>query len=133
MEVVMGRMYIYNLATTMMRQLNITKADCTADFGGGLHHRFGNVIQEKLARMKPETLGKIISYGNQPYRKGPRVNLSEVVDLEPHYLDPAWGQSGTEILLKLATIVVVAEMMEILGLFSPRSNPLLPRKVMGIL
>lgn len=114
--------YIHNLAVTFIKEFCITDADLGSretDFI--CRSEKATAMSNKLKRMRPETLGKIIAYGLDPETAAQRgkVSLYEVLynlggntnsfedDFTPH-------KSGKEFLVLLARAAIVAEINEII-------------------
>ena len=115
-ESIMGT-YIRNLSITLIRQLHIQDADLLDGESGSSHGiqparvlyaKRGYSIAGRLKKMRPETLGRIISFGKRTGHPPEKTSMCRVhcgvhVDRDG---------DGMSYLVMLATTVVVAEMTD---------------------
>ena len=106
--------YLRNLTLSLIGELHIDKDELVGEFGTGaqtLYERRSEDLKARLKKMRPETLGRIISHGRAFGPGHRKTSLYEVHcgNYSDKYAD------GRSHLVTLACTAVVAEATDILG------------------
>lgn len=106
--------YLRNLTLSLIGELRIDKDELVGELGAGaqiLYERRSEAIKARLKKMRPETLGRIISHGRAFGHGDRKTSMYEVHcgSYSDKYAD------GMSHLVMLACTAVVAEAADILG------------------
>jgi len=111
--------HIHNLAKTMIGQLGITMANIGDDKVGRaatiLYDQRHDQIETTLQKMRPETLGRIIAQGKGARPIGDTSTpMYSMVDHHMDWLGGCMYDNGMRLLVRIACMVIIAEMFDIL-------------------
>lgn len=115
--------YIHNLAKTLMGQMAIPPGDLVIDSSRDgplpkvLFDYYGSSVKGKLSRFNSETLGRIASAGVAIQTDGVIPKNTRMAEVCEGFKTPLIG-SGRDLLLDIASVVVVAAMSDIVQMES---------------